>query len=118
MSKPTIRRTVLVPALVLAAVAILGVAPRPGEAASAAAPAWPAQDALILDMAKAPVLSAAQKDALLKTLGDLSAARPAGPAVTMDYPAPGSLFPPDMVAPTFLFHDGEASARTWLAAAT
>jgi type IV pilus biogenesis/stability protein PilW len=49
-------------------------------------------------------------------------------ALKIDYPLPGSLFPPDMVAPTFLFHDpadsgfwrvdvavaGEASAQTFL----
>ena len=31
----------------------------------------------------------------------------------VDYPASASLFPPDMVAPTFLFHDGAPGARLW-----
>jgi type IV pilus biogenesis/stability protein PilW len=49
-------------------------------------------------------------------------------ALRIEYPLPGSLFPPDMVAPTFLFHDpadsgfwrvdvavaGEASVQTFL----
>jgi tetratricopeptide (TPR) repeat protein len=114
MFKPTIRRTVLVPALVLAAVISLGAAPRAAGPPTPPVPAWPAQDALVVDMAKPPALSSAQKDALLKSLKDLGSARVAGAAVTLDYPAAGSLFPPDMVAPTFLFHDAEAAAETWL----
>src|SRR6516225_136749 len=34
-------------------------------------------------------------------------------AITVDYPSDGSIFPPDMVAPTFLWRDPENSARTW-----
>ena len=35
------------------------------------------------------------------------------PAVTIDYPQDGSIFPPKFVAPTFLWHD-EAEADRWL----
>lgn len=34
-------------------------------------------------------------------------------AVTIDYPSNESVFPPEMVAPTFLWHD-ESEARAWL----
>jgi tetratricopeptide (TPR) repeat protein len=34
-------------------------------------------------------------------------------AITVDYPAEGSIFPPDMVAPTFLWRDPEKGVTTW-----
>jgi len=34
-------------------------------------------------------------------------------SVTIDYPAEESIFPPDMVAPTFLWRDPDKSATTW-----
>jgi len=114
MSDQTIRRTPLALALILAACAVLGAATSPGSSGAPAAAGWPAEDALVVDMAKAPVLSAPQKDALLKVLKAVADAAAPGPAVTIDYPAAGSVFPPDMVAPTALFHDQAAAARTWL----
>ncbi len=42
--------------------------------------------------------------------GALSAQQP---SITVDYPADGSIFPPDMVAPTFLWRDTDKSATTW-----
>ena len=41
----------------------------------------------------------------------LAADRPS--QITIDYPENGSLFAPDMVAPTFLWRDASASARWW-----
>jgi type IV pilus biogenesis/stability protein PilW len=114
MSKPTVRSIALVPGLVLAILAVLGAASSTDRPTSAAAPAWPGEDALVVDMAKAPVLSAAQQDALLKSLKAMAAAPAPGQTIAVDYPAPASVFPPDMVAPTFLFHDGADAARTWL----
>ena len=35
-------------------------------------------------------------------------------AITIDYPFEGSLFPPDIVAPTFLWHDSNEAADRWL----
>ncbi|HEX5042810.1 MAG TPA: tetratricopeptide repeat protein [Candidatus Polarisedimenticolaceae bacterium] len=35
-------------------------------------------------------------------------------AVSVDYPLPGSIFPPEIAAPTFLWHDGAAEADRWL----
>jgi len=46
--------------------------------------------------------------ALVERLG---AQRPAG--ITVDYPAEGSIFPPDISAPTFLWRDANASAAEW-----
>jgi len=34
-------------------------------------------------------------------------------SITVDYPQDASIFPPDMVAPTFLWRDAEQSARSW-----
>jgi hypothetical protein len=34
-------------------------------------------------------------------------------AITVDYPVEGSLFPPDIIAPTFQWRDPEASATSW-----
>ena len=36
------------------------------------------------------------------------------PPITIDYPFEKSVFPPDIVAPTFLWHDGQAEADRWL----
>ena len=35
-------------------------------------------------------------------------------AIVIDCPLQGSLFPPEIVAPTFLWHDPEKSAESWL----
>ncbi len=42
-----------------------------------------------------------------------SAAAPAAPTVVIDYPAQGSLFPPDITAPVFLWRDNSATAKAW-----
>jgi tetratricopeptide (TPR) repeat protein len=34
-------------------------------------------------------------------------------SITVDYPQDASIFPPDIIAPTFLWRDAEASARSW-----
>ena len=34
-------------------------------------------------------------------------------SITIDYPESGSIFPPDIMPPTFLWRDAETSARTW-----
>jgi tetratricopeptide (TPR) repeat protein len=114
MSKPTIRRTGFVPALVLAAVAGLGAVPRPEGALPAPAPGWPARTLLVVDVAQPPALSAAEKEALLRSLQNALSGRRPAPAVKIDYPLAGSIFPPDMVAPTFLFHDPAGPAKAWL----
>jgi tetratricopeptide (TPR) repeat protein len=41
----------------------------------------------------------------------LAAQRPA--AITVDYPAEGSIFPPDITAPTFLWRDANPEAGEW-----
>lgn len=44
---------------------------------------------------------------------DQSAAANSLAAITVDYPAEGSLFPPDITPPTFLWRDAAASATSW-----
>jgi tetratricopeptide (TPR) repeat protein len=34
-------------------------------------------------------------------------------SVTIDYPEDGSIFPPEITPPTFIWHDGDASVSTW-----
>src|SRR5277367_1718919 len=44
---------------------------------------------------------------------------PAGSAsITIDYPQDGSIFPPDIIPPTFIWRDGDAPAKTWRIAIT
>ncbi len=35
------------------------------------------------------------------------------PAITVDYPLQGSIFPPEITPPTFLWRQSDASAKTW-----
>jgi len=53
--------------------------------------------------AAARVTSAAAKDA----------ADTVKASITVDYPQDASIFPPDIIAPIFLWRDGEPSARSW-----
>jgi len=39
--------------------------------------------------------------------------RPAAGSITIDYPEDGSIFPPEITPPTFLWRDDNASAKTW-----
>jgi len=41
-----------------------------------------------------------------------AAAEPPSP-LTIDYPLNGSMFPPDITAPTFLWHDSSTTAKRW-----
>jgi tetratricopeptide (TPR) repeat protein len=52
--------------------------------------------------------------ALLALLGVAAACAQSPPArIAIDYPADGSVFPPDMAAPTFLWRDSAPSAVSW-----
>jgi Flp pilus assembly protein TadD len=55
-----------------------------------------------------------EEQALIRALLDRGprAAEPAG--LTVDYPIEGSIVPPDIVAPTFLWHDDSEEADRWL----
>jgi Tfp pilus assembly protein PilF len=111
----------LIAACVLSCAAVLLAAGRPrdngarphagrGEWSQAASPEI---GRLHLDLAANPPLTNAQRDALLKALRAASASANPSAAVKIDYPFAGSLFPPDMVPPAFLFHDGAAASRLW-----
>jgi tetratricopeptide (TPR) repeat protein len=43
----------------------------------------------------------------------VAAAKPPPAAITIDYPAEGSIFPPDICAPTFLWRDANPNASAW-----
>src|ERR1039458_8652977 len=61
-------------------------------------------------MVKWPLLRAL----VLAGLGMASAGAQNGTVpIVIDYPADGSVFPPDMVAPTFLWRDSAPSAVSW-----
>src|ERR1700723_2381462 len=40
------------------------------------------------------------------------------PSITIDYPQDGSIFPPDILPPTFIWRDADASAKSWRIAVT
>lgn len=42
------------------------------------------------------------------------AAQPPAARITIDYPAPGAVFPPDIAPPTFLWRDPAPTAKFWL----
>lgn len=47
-------------------------------------------------------------------LGAVLSAAPPQAAITIDYPAVGTIFPPEFPAPTFLWRDAADHAKTWL----
>jgi type IV pilus biogenesis/stability protein PilW len=117
MSQSTTCRIARVPlaiGIVLAALVGFGARPLSHAPVLGQAREWPADDLFIIDVADTPALAVAQKDALLLSLKQALGAPRSGPALSIDYPFPDSLFPPDMVAPTFLYHDAAAAAKTWL----
>ncbi len=57
--------------------------------------------------------SAEPADSIRPLVKDLAAATPRV-AVTVDYPLEGSVFPPEIVAPTFLWHDADNTVNEWL----
>ena len=57
---------------------------------------------------------AATMEGIFDALVAPSRVRSALPAVTVAYPLDGSLFPPEIVAPTFLWHDDAEAANAWL----
>ena len=61
-------------------------------------------------MTKRHLLRAAR----LAVLGAMAACAQNAPAtIVIDYPADGSIFPPDMAAPTFLWRDTAPGAVSW-----
>jgi Flp pilus assembly protein TadD len=59
-------------------------------------------------------IAAAGSTVLLRAFGPQQLPPPAGlPTLTVDYPADGSVFPPDITPPTFLWRDPAAAAKSW-----
>jgi tetratricopeptide (TPR) repeat protein len=46
------------------------------------------------------------------------AASPEAASITFDYPQDGSIFPPDILPPTFIWRDADAAAKSWRIAIT
>ena len=104
MRNRLLERSVL-PILILAAVSLgLGLKPASGGQST------PKGDLYETNIAgKLPDAAAAAASIKARLLS----ARPAA-SVSFDYPFSGSVFPPDMCSPTFLFHDADARATQWL----
>ena len=64
-----------------------------------------------IDVADSTVESA---ETLIRSILSRLDSGAAAPALSVDYPLEHSLFPPDMVPPTFLFHDPAETANLWL----
>ena len=68
--------------------------------------------AAILGVASAILIGGAT---LLRSTGQLQAPIPAPPAeITIDYPLNGSVFPPEISSPTFLWRDSSEAAQRWI----
>ena len=57
------------------------------------------------------VLSAAALGTMIVVDGRAAASQPA--AIVIDYPLQGSIFPPEITPPTFIWHDAAQSAANW-----
>jgi len=102
---------------------VLGVALALAGCGAAGSPpaARPKAPVRVLTMAKGPgVCRAATEDEQHHALALRDAARRAGapPLLAVDYPLDGSVFPPEIAAPTFLWHDGSSEADRWLVEVT
>ena len=102
--------TAIVAGALLLANAARGTAPPRGDSPYSIAAAVPA---LFMDMAAKPSQTDEQRATLLQALAAAAEGPKPAKAVTVDYPFAGTLYPPDMVAPTFLFHDAAAGAEFW-----
>ena len=72
------------------------------------------EDLFFVDLAESPKRAPLKKESLLKSIRSAMAGPTPVAALKIDYPSPSSLFPPDMTAPTFLFHDSADEAKAWL----
>jgi hypothetical protein len=57
---------------------------------------------------------AEQEQTVLSLIQSASEAPDDAPAIAVDYPLDGSIFPPEMVAPTFLWHETALGADRWV----
>ena len=73
-----------------------------------------ARQAVLADGVDLPAAAGKDEQQLIRSL--LTTAQRAGDlgAVTVDYPLDGSVVPPEIVAPTFLWHDAADKADRWL----
>lgn len=72
------------------------------------------KDVFLVEGIKLESTASDEEQELIRTLVRLSASESKLAAVTIDYPMDTSVFPPDFIAPTFLWHDKADSADRWL----
>ena len=83
----------------------------------AEAPTWqpaftdPGTDVFLYDAATGATPKA--ETAIRTVLAEVDEVKPGG-KVTVDYPFAGSVFPPDLCAATFLWHDADNTVNAWL----
>ncbi len=71
-------------------------------------------DAVKVDWPGAPAWARVEPGALLTALRPALAGPAPSATVTIDYPFPDTIYPPDLVPPTVLFRDASGSAEAWL----
>ncbi|HUU42302.1 MAG TPA: tetratricopeptide repeat protein [Planctomycetota bacterium] len=108
-------KTVIVAAAVLMML-LAGCGERPSTPTRPHAPAFtdPGTDLFVWDDVDAATGASPKAEAAVRTvLADLDVTTLRA-RVTVDYPLEGTLFPPDLCAPTFLWHDADNTVNAWL----
>ena len=94
------------------ALALLVATPLAGTGCSPEAPPAPSTDDLF-SAEGVPLPEGTTAETVIRTLL-ARGGRDVDPPVTLDYPLEGSVFPPEIVAPTVLWHDPLPDAGLWL----
>jgi len=71
-----------------------------------------------LQLGIASAIAGESHTSILLAIRGLHAAPADTASITIDYPQDGSIFPPDIIPPTFIWRDVDASATAWLVAVT
>jgi tetratricopeptide (TPR) repeat protein len=87
---------------------------RPTPARGRGQPIFEGSEAMNTHPTRIGLLAILAGSGLLAGIGMLGAGTPSEPAaIAVDYPLNGSVFPPDMAAPTFLWRDTSPNADSW-----
>ena len=71
-------------------------------------------DVILAEGTRLQSTAGAEEAQLIRTLVRSSREAHNVAGITIDYPSEGSIFPPEMIAPTFLWHDHDSQADTWM----
>ena len=77
-----------------------------------------AEDAVLPADKSIPSTATPEHERVIHLVRDTGRKAPRLPVLTIDYPLDESIFPPEIVPPTFLWHDVSGSADTWLVTVT